>query len=50
VFVAVLALGALAVRAVPRDDATFLIHVAGRRGRFARVLERLSSPSLRPSA
>ena len=50
VFVAAFALGALAVRAVPKDDATFLIHVAGRRGRFARVLERLSSPSLRPSA
>jgi O-antigen/teichoic acid export membrane protein len=50
VFVAMLALGALALRAVPEDDATFLIRVVGRRGRFARVLERLSSPSLRPSA
>ena len=50
VFVATLALGALALRAVPADDATFLIHVAGRRGRFARVLERLSHRSLRAPA
>jgi O-antigen/teichoic acid export membrane protein len=50
VFVATLALGALALRAVPADDATFLIHVAGRRGRFARVLERLSQRSLRAPA
>lgn len=47
VFVATLALGAVALRAVPADDATFLIHVAGRRGRFARVLERISHRSLR---
>ena len=47
VFVATLALGAAALRAVPADDATFLIHVAGRRGRFARVLERISHRSLR---
>ena len=40
VLIATLALGAWPCRAVPEDDASFLIRVVGRRGRFARVLER----------
>ncbi len=47
---ATLGVGAMVVRAVPEDDATFLIRVAGRRGRFARVLERVSDRSLRAPA
>jgi len=50
VLVVALAVGAMAVRAVPEDDASFLIRVVGRRGRLARVLDRLSERSLRAPA
>ena len=50
VLITTLALGALAVPAVSEDDASFLIRVVGRRGRFARVLERLSDRSARAPA
>jgi O-antigen/teichoic acid export membrane protein len=50
VLLSLLVAGAMAVRAVPEEDASFLIRVVGRRGRFARVLERLSDRSLRAAA
>ncbi len=48
--VVTLAAGALVVRAVSEDDASFLIRVVGRRGRFTRVLERLSARPARAPA
>jgi hypothetical protein len=50
VLLVTLAAGAMAVRAVPQEDASFLIRVAGRRGRFARVLDRLTERPLRAPA
>ena len=50
VLVVTLAAGALVVRAVSEDDAAFLIRVVGRRGRFTRVLERLSARPARAPA
>jgi O-antigen/teichoic acid export membrane protein len=43
--VTALSLGAVALRIVPEEDATFLVRVAGR-GRWARVFERLSGRTL----
>jgi O-antigen/teichoic acid export membrane protein len=50
VLLVALAAGAMTLRAVPSDDASFLIRVAGRRGRFARVVDRVSERPLRASA
>lgn len=50
VLLVVLAAGAMTLRAVPEDDASFLIRVAGRRGRFARILDRLSERPVRAPA
>ena len=50
VLVAALVVGAMAVRAVPEDDASFLIRVVGRRGWLSRALDRVSSRSLRAPA
>jgi O-antigen/teichoic acid export membrane protein len=50
VLLAALAAGALIVRVVSQDDAFFLIRVVGRRGRLARVLDRLTERPVRAPA